>query len=172
MNKKKIFLIYLIAVLIAVIGGAGAYFGIAYIQNGGTVEGALDYIEVTVIPALVNAGVFVSMAYIASKPIINNVVKIVNAFKEAKDDVNAVSTNSTATNEKVDKLATRIDEREALLLEDNKRMREELEKTRREFTSVKAAIKIAFTNTAELVRNGYAKQIVKVMEEEDEKTES
>ncbi len=164
LSKKKTGLILCIALALGVVCGVGAYFGVAYIEGGGTVDGALDYIEVTVLPALVSAGTFVVAAYIASRPLIDKGLKLYANFKAAKEDIGSVSESGTQmislVNELKDELKTVIAE--------NGDLNAELSAIRKDFEGIKKAITIGFGNTAELVRNGYAKQIVDAMEGKDE----
>lgn len=160
MSKKKITVIVLAVVLLSVACGVGSYFGIAYIQAGGTAEGVLDYIEFTVLPALVNAGTFVVAAYIAAYPLISKIKSVVSDFISAKKDIGTVSESGTQMLSLVKELR---DELKTVITE-NSDLKAELSSVRKDFEGIKKAITIGFGNTAELVRNGYAKQVIEAIE--------
>ena len=164
MSKKKTAVVILLVILLAVVCGVGAYFGVAYIEGGGTVDGALDYIEFTVIPALVNAGTFVVAAYLAAYPLISKIKSVVSDFISAKKDIGAVSESGT----QMVALVTELRDELKSVLAENAELQKEILSVRKDFEGIKKAITIGFGNTAELVRNGYAKQIVDVMEGKDE----
>lgn len=164
MSKKKTGLILCIALALGVVCGVGAYFGVAYIEGGGTVDGALDYIEFTVIPALVNAGTFVVAAYIAAYPLISKIKSVVSDFVSAKKDIGAVSESGSQMVALVSELKDEL----RTVTAENGDLKAELSAVRKDFEGIKKAIAIGFGNTAELVRNGYAKQIIDAMEGKDE----
>ncbi len=160
MSKKKTAVVILLVILLAVVCGVGSYFGIAYIQAGGTAEGVLDYIEFTVIPALFNAGTFVVAAYIAAYPLISKIKSVVSDFISAKKDIGAVSESGT----QMVVLVTELRDELKSVLAENAELQKEILSVRKDFEGIKKAITIGFGNTAELVRNGYARQVIEAIE--------
>ena len=160
MSKKKSAVIILFVILLAVVCGVGSYFGIAYIQAGGTADGVLDYIEFTVIPALFNAGAFVVAAYLAAYPLISKIKSVVSDFISAKKDIVTVSESGA----QMVALVTELRDELKSVLRENAELHEEISSVRKDFEGIKKAITFGFGNTAELVRNGYARQVIEAIE--------
>lgn len=161
MKKKTILVVVLIALVLGASAGLGVYM--VLVEGMGAAEVA-EYIKNEVIPTAFDTVVILLAVYIGVNPSLKNILNAAAQFVSAKKNVDSVSEASSQTSFKVDNLITELKDTNAALLADNAALKYEVEATRKEFTAIKEAMRIAFCNNQELVRNGYAKLICEVMD--------
>ena len=111
------------------------------------------YIENELAPNIVLALTTIGTILLAALPIISKVTSAVNNFKSATKDVNDTVANNSKNEKRIAELEERLDRIETAS--------ENTEKIAR----------IAFCNMDELVKKGYANEIAKVGQDEDEEKE-
>lgn len=154
---KFVFLFVLIAVMICVVFlVCSVVFADTELDNG---EGEVaveqrdwqKYIEEKIVPGVILVVTAIGSIYIAIAPILSKVKKASGSFESATKDVNA-ATNKTIDSEK--KVAG---------------FEKRLARIEKVVTNIEDISRIAFCNTEELVRKGYANEISKVGGNNEEK---
>ena len=161
MKKKTILVVVLIALVLGASAGLGVYMMLVEGMGGAEIA---EYVKGEVIPTAFDSVVILMAVYIGVNPSLKTILNAAAQFVSAKKNVDTVSESSTATSGKVDELISVLDATNAALLADNAALREQVTVMKNEFSSIKEAMRIAFCNNQELVRNGYAKLICEVMD--------
>lgn len=140
---------FVIGLLLGIIIGALIAVGVYFLTVGEVAW--KEYVENSLIPNIVIALTSISAILVAAIPIISKVMSTLNSFKSATKDVNDTVANNGKTEKKVVELEERIAGLEGCLggIETSSKNTEQI-------------VRIAFCNTDELVRKGYAKEIAKV----------
>ncbi len=144
-GKGKFFFGLLIGIVVGVLSTIGVYF-----LTIGEVAWK-EYLENSLIPNIVLALTSISTILFAAMPIINRVSSALNMFKSATKDVNDTIVNN-------DKNEQRIAELE-----------KSLGNIKTATNNTEKIVRLAFCNTDELVKKGFAKEIAKVGKDEDAK---
>lgn len=158
MKKTKIFL----AVFIGFIVGALAAVGVYFLTVGEVAW--KEYAETKLIPNAVLALTAIGGLATASLPIISRVQTAVDKFNKATRDV-----NDTVENGKKNEIV--LHSQEKRISETFTVLDERLNSIEKDAKQTKAMCQIGFCNMKELVENGYAAEIAKVGESDEEKTE-
>ena len=166
MKKRTILAVIVIAIVLGASAGLGVYM---VLVDGMAPAEVAEYVKAELIPTAFDTLVTLLIIYIGVNPNIKTVLNAASLFVSAKKNVDSVSESSAQTSGKVDTLITELKATNAALRADNEAARNELEEMRKELSAIKEAVRIAFCNNSELVRNGYAKRISEVMgcEEKD-----
>ncbi|MBR2474162.1 MAG: hypothetical protein IKB51_03940 [Clostridia bacterium] len=167
MKKRTILAVMLIALVLGAGAGLGVYMVLVSGMGGAEVA---EYVKTEVIPTAFDTVVILMTVYIGVNPSLKTILNAAAQFVSAKKNVDSVSESSAQTAGKVDELITELKATNAALLADNEAAKAQVEAMRNEFGTIKRAMRIAFCNNSELVRNGYAKLICEVMD--DDKAEN
>ena len=169
--KKKLICILLVMVLGAVSGGA-VWLLLEFIKNGGTMEEVKIYVKDTIIPSAVGFTTTLMGLYICCHPVLKNASNASNGLLDAKDLIKTVSDNSSANasglNNVAEKLASQLAKIEAfekIVVNNNAELGLKVESLKSEMSDIIEILAIGFGNQPELVRNGHARQIYKIIEE-------
>ena len=157
MKKGKI----VIALILGFVLGALAAVGVYFLTVGEVAW--KEYTETKLIPNAVLALTVISGLATASLPIIAKVQTAVDKFNKATKDVNDTVENGRKTEGALSKQDKRISEEFAALNERISSIEEDTQKTRE-------MCKIGFCNIGELVQSGYAAEIAKADERNEEET--
>ena len=165
---KRALLILMIAVLLlsfSVMTFAESTDAVA--QEGETQEGVQEkkawqiYIEEKLLPTLMQVASFALSAYLLLSPIIKKIVRSCSMFDGAAGDVNQVSTSAKESAAELEKLRSEViamTEKVSGLEESNHEL-------------LKMGVRmmaLAFSHEPELVKNGTAREIMKVVERHEE----
>lgn len=164
MKKRTILAVFVIAIVLGASAGLGVYM---VLVDGMAPAEVAEYIKTELIPTAFDTLVILLTIYIGVNPSMKTTLNAASLFVSAKKNVDSVSESSAQTSSKVDTLITELKATNAALRADNEAVRTELEEMRKEFSAIKKAMRIAFCNNSELVRNGYARRISEVMGSEE-----
>lgn len=164
MKKRTILAVIVIAIVLGASAGLGVYM---VLVDGMAPAEVAEYVKAEVIPTAFDTVVILLTVYIGVNPSIKTILNAASQFVSAKKNVDSVSESSAQTSGKVDTLIIELKATNAALLADNEAARAQVEEMRKEFKSIKEALRIAFCNNSELVRNGYARRISEVMGSEE-----
>ncbi len=159
MKKIKIILALLIGFVIGALVAVGVYF-----LTVGEIAWK-EYAETKLIPNAVLALTTIGGLATASLPIIARIQIAVDKFNKATKDVNDTAENGRKAEGELRKQDKRIVEGYTALNERLTAMEKETKKT-------KEMCKIGFCNMSELVENGYAAEIAKVENDDEQEIES
>lgn len=140
---------FILGLFLGIIIGALIAIGVYFLTVGQVAW--KEYVENSIIPNIVIALTSISAIFVAAIPIISKVITVLNNFKSATKDVNDTVANNSKTEKKVVELEERIVGLEERLggIETSSQNTEQI-------------VRLAFCNTDELVKKGYAKEIAKV----------
>ncbi len=140
---------FVVGVLLGIIIGAIIAVGVYFLTVGEVAW--KEYVENSLIPNIVIALTSIGTVCVAAIPIIAKVRIAIDGFKSATKDVNDTVVNNGKTEKKVAKLEERIAGLEDCLgnIVTSSKNTEQM-------------VRIAFCNTDELVKKGYANEIAKV----------
>lgn len=140
---------FILGLLLGIIIGALIAIGVYFLTVGEVAW--KEYVENSLIPNVVIALTSIGTICLAAIPIIKKVRNTIESFKSATKDVNDTVANNGKTEKKVVELEERIAGLEECLdgIETSSKNTEQI-------------VRIAFCNTDELVKKGYAKEIAKV----------
>lgn len=148
-GKGKFFLGLALGVIVGALVAIGVYF-----LTVGEVAWK-EYVESELAPNVVLALTSIGTILLAAIPILSKVTSAINSFKSATKDVNDTVANNGKNEQRIAELEQRLD-----------RIEKAAENT-------EEIVRIAFCNTDELVKKGYAKEIAKVGQDENkQETES
>lgn len=147
---------FVLGLLLGIILGALIAIGVYFLTVGEVAW--KEYVENSLIPNVVLALTSIGMICLAALPILKKIKSTIDIFKSATQDVNDTVANNGKTEKKVVELEERIAGLEDRLgsIETSSKNTEQI-------------VRIAFCNTDELVKKGYAKEIAKVGSDEDNK---
>lgn len=131
------------------IAGIGAS-ALIYLLTKGNVDWE-NYLTAELMPALVSTTASIGTLALAVSPIIKKVVGVTSLFSQATKDVN----ESVANTKESQQILAEREERIASFQQEQKELREAV-------NNINTMLRIAFTNTDELVRKGMANEINKV----------
>lgn len=137
-SKVKFFLGLLIGLIVGALIACGIYF-----LTVGEVAWQ-EYIQEKLAPNVVIVLSSVGTILLAAMPVIGRVSAAVEKFKKATKDVNDTVENNGKNESRIASLEARLDSIETAT------------------TNTEKIVRIAFCNTNELVKKGYAKEIAKV----------
>ena len=140
---------FILGLLLGIIVGALIAIGVYFLTVGEVAW--KEYVENSLIPNIVIALTSIGTVCVAAIPIIIKVRNAIDNFKLATKDVN----DTVANNGKTEKKVVELEERIAGL-------EERLGSIETSSQNTEQMVRIAFCNTDELVRKGYAKEIAKV----------
>ena len=140
---------FVIGLLFGIIIGALIAVGVYFLTVGEVAW--KEYVENSLIPNIVIALTSIGTVCVAAIPIIIKVRNAIDNFKLATKDVNDTVANNGKTEKKVVELEDRI-----------AGLEERLGSIETSSQNTEQMVRIAFCNTDELVRKGYAKEIAKV----------
>ena len=166
--KKRILLFIIIGFILGVIAAVSVYF------VAGTDVEWKEYIETVLLPSAVSAAAAIGSLYIGSVPLSNLVKAAANKFTTATEKVTETVKNSEQTEKTLAEYGNRIFEYGEKIAEFTSQfdeIKKELETSTLNEEKVMQMLRIAFCNTDELVKKGYAAKIWKVGEGNEE-TES
>ena len=166
MKKRTILAIMLVALVIGASAGLCVYMVMCEGMGGAEIG---EYVKNQVIPTAFDSVVILLTVYIGVNPSIKTILNAASMFVGARKSVDIVSDSSIQTSGKVDKLITELSALNEALIKDNESARAEVITMRNEFKSIKEAMRIAFCNNGELVRNGHARRICEVMDNDKAK---
>lgn len=146
-SKVKFFLGLLIGLIVGALIACGIYF-----LTVGEVAWQ-EYIQEKLAPNVVIVLSSVGTILLAAMPVIGRVSAAVEKFKKATKDVNDTVENNGKNESRIASLEARLDSIETAT------------------TNTEKIVRIAFCNTNELVKKGYAKEIAKVGGDNEKKDE-
>lgn len=146
-SKVKFFLGLLIGLIVGALIACGIYF-----LTVGEVAWQ-EYIQEKLAPNVVIVLSSVGTILFAAMPVIGRVSAAVEKFKKATKDVNDTVENNGKNESRIASLEARLDSIETAT------------------TNTEKIVRIAFCNTNELVKKGYAKEIAKVGGDNEKKDE-
>lgn len=151
---------FILGLFLGIIVGALITIGVYFLTVGEVAW--KEYVENRLIPNIFIALTSISAIFVAAIPIIKKVWNAIENFKSATKDVNDTVANNGKTEKKVAELEERIVGFE-----------ERFDGIETSSKNTEQIVRIAFCNTDELVKKGYAKEIAKVgsNEVEEEKFE-
>ena len=144
-GKGKFILGLVFGIILGVLVAVGVYF-----LTVGDVAWK-EYVQNELAPNIVLAFTTITTLCLAALPIISKVKNALNGFNSATKDVNDTVANNGKNEKRIAELEERLDRIEAAT--------ENTEKI----------VRLAFCNTDELVKKGYANEIAKVGQDESEK---
>lgn len=149
---KKIGAKFFIGLLVGVLLGAGLCFLIYFLTVGDVAW--KEYLENEIIPNAVVVLTAIGTIMIAAMPVISRISAAVNKFDKATKDVNSTVTNNGKNEQKIASLEERLGKIEAAV------------------QNTEEIVRIGFCNNDELVKKGYAKEIAKVGQDNEEEVEN
>ena len=166
MKKRTVLFIFIAFILGGACGGGGIVVADHY-MSGGDTESLIAYIKSEIVPQAVQMLGYIMALYIGTKPIINRVLVGADGFLKSSAIVSEVKSVGDKTSADVSALI--IESREAIKVykEAAEAAQAEVAAMRADFKSIKDALRVGFGNNGELVRNGYARRICKILEEKD-----
>ena len=165
MRLSKLLTILLIGIVIGITACVGVYF---LTQNDIAWQ---EYIDTKVIPNVVLALSTISALCVAAMPIITKIKATLTSFDKATQDVNGTAQSGKNTIENVLKCKEDI---QAIMDEftlAKTEMQEALTQMQNGINNIETISRIGFGNTSELVKNGYARQIAEVGQDDTQETE-
>lgn len=146
---------FIVGLLVGILAGVLIAIGVYFLTVGEVAW--KEYVENSLIPNAVIALTSIGAILVAAIPIVSKVMTAVNAFTAATRDVNNTVANNGKTEEKVAEVEARI-----------ARLEGRLDGIEVSTVNTEQIVRLAFCNTDELVKKGYAKEIAKVGKDEVE----
>lgn len=148
----------LIGIALGVLGACGVY---ELTVSQGTMDWQA-YIEEQVIPILTMAGGTIGLVLVTAIPIVSRVKLAVASFNQATSDVNETANTGKTVAKSVDEYGTKFTELSSSFNTYRSTTEAELKAVRQENADLRKMLEIGFCNDPELVKNGYARQILEV----------
>lgn len=152
--------------IIGVLTAAGVYF-----MTVGDVAWQ-EYFETKLVPNIVLAFSAAIAIYYTSNPTMNNIKGVLSLFTKATADVNATVENGKQNEQKLAEQDAKIAAFAERFNEMEKLFTEGLSAVKKAAGNSEKILRIGFGNTAELVKKGFAAEIAKVGEENEQDKES
>ena len=143
---------FFIGFLVGVLLGSGLCFLIYFLTVGDVAW--KEYLENEIIPNAVVVLTAIGTIMLAAMPVISKISTAVNKFDKATKDVNSTVTNNGKNEQKIASLEERLGKIETAV------------------QNTEEIVRIGFCNNDELVKKGYAKEIAKVGQDNEEKVEN
>ena len=163
----------LLDILVGVVTGGVSFLALEFVDNGGTIGEFKTYLMDTVVPSVVNVFAILSTLYIGVQPFLNNVNIASDGLLQAKSLFNSVFEENKTTNGIVKAISEKLLE----LIKVTETEKEEREKQKEQIAALENRINITqqmiatgFGNIPDLVKNGNARVIYKLMEESTDET--
>lgn len=161
MKISKLLAILLIGIVIGVLACVGVYF---LTQNDIAWQ---EYLDTKVIPNVVLALSTISALCVAAMPIITKIKTTLTSFDKATQDVNGTAESGKNTVENVLKCKDDIQIMMNEFIATKTEMQEALIQMQNGINNIETISRIGFGNTSELVKNGYARQIAEVGQDDN-----
>ncbi len=162
MKKTKLLIALVLGIAIGMLISVGIYF-----LTIGDIAWQ-EYLETKLIPNAVLALSTISALCVAAMPLLSKIKTTLKGFDKATEDVNTTAENGKNTVSNVLECRDEI----KLLVEDLKTVKQDIETAiapiKKNTENLEKIVRIGFGNTSELVKNGYARQIAKVGNEDEE----
>lgn len=166
MKKRTVLFIFIAFILGGACGGGGLVIADHY-MSGGSTESLIAYVKSEIVPQAVQMLGYIMALYIGTKPIINKVVTGADGFIKSSAIVSEVKNVGDKTSAEVSALVSESREAIKVYRAAAESAMCEVAAMRADFKSIKDALRVGFANNGELVRNGYARRICEILEEND-----
>ncbi len=168
MKKTKIFLVLLFGIVI----GVGLAISVYFLTVGDVAW--KQYLEEKLVPAATATATSLLLIYLGVLPVLKKVVNMTLLFNKATDNVKTTVENGEKANSSLEEFKAELSQQFTEAVEAGvaamKEQDERIKHIEKHSSNTEEIVRIAFGNTAELVTKGYAAEIAKVgnKNEEDE----
>ena len=162
MKKRTVLFIFIAFILGGACGCGGLVVAGEYMKSG-SLDLLIEYVKAEIVPSVVNVICVILAYYIGTKPAAGSVIDAASGFIKSSAIISEVKSVGDKTSADVSALIDEVkvykEVAEAALAE--------VAAMRSDFKSIKDALRVGFANNGELVRNGHARRICEILEEND-----